>query len=162
MNWEKLYELQRDLDEKILNSIPQTREDILEHKILALIVELGEFANETRCFKYWSKKGPNEREVILEEFVDGIHFLLSLGLDFHLTYELDETKLETYPSLTTGIHKVFEQIHDFKQKPTQENYTTLMNTYLSVGQMLNFTEEDIFDAYLEKNKVNHERQHSGY
>ena len=87
---------------------------------------------------------------------------MSLGLDFHLTYELDETKLETYPSLTTGIHKVFEQIHDFKQKPTQENYTTLMNTYLSVGQMLNFTEEDIFDAYLEKNKVNHERQHSGY
>ncbi len=45
---------------------------------LALTIELAELANETRCFKYWSSKGPSEREVILEEFVDSIHFLLSL------------------------------------------------------------------------------------
>ncbi|MGM8215558.1 dUTP diphosphatase [Bacillaceae bacterium W0354] len=160
--WKTLYELQNELDEKILNGIPQSRDEVLDDKILALMVEVSELANETRCFKYWSKKGPNGREVILEEFVDGIHFLLSLGLDFDYRYKSKLDKFEYFSTLTDGFHAVYQLINHFKQKPTEEQYDLLMNTYLSLGKKLNFTEEDIFKAYMDKNKVNHERQQSGY
>jgi len=162
LDWAYLYELQQKLDEKIIESTTKNTDDMLEDKILALIVEVSELANETRCFKYWSKKGPNAQEQILEEYVDGIHFLLSLGLDFNYRYDLKKDKLNTVPSLTKGFHDVYEHIYLFKHDPTEENYFKLMNTYLSLSIALNFTELDIFNAYLDKNKVNHMRQHSGY
>ena len=82
MNLQKLFELQRKLDEHIEQQHQrQEGEDRLGKKILALLVEIGELANETRCFKFWSNKGPSDKNVILEEAADVLHFLLSIGND---------------------------------------------------------------------------------
>ena len=80
----KLYEIQDTLDRRIFENHDVTREDTTIRRILALLVEVGELANETRCFKFWSSKAPSEKAVILEEYVDGIHFLLSLGIDLQV------------------------------------------------------------------------------
>ncbi|SEQ83713.1 dUTP diphosphatase [Piscibacillus halophilus] len=161
MNWDELYQMQKNLDDDILMRTALTREEVLDEKILALLVEIGELANETRCFKYWSQKGPSESSVILEEFVDGIHFLLSIGIDYGYRYQISEC-IDHDEDLTTSFHKVYEKINRFKQNPTNMHYQKLMDTYLGLGSKLNFTQEDIFHAYLDKNKVNHQRQQSGY
>lgn len=61
-------------------------ETLLTQTILALQVELSEFANETKCFKYWSVKGLQQANMdkVKEEFIDTMHFFLSLAnqLDF--------------------------------------------------------------------------------
>ena len=80
----KLYKIQDTLDRRIFENHDVTREDTTIRRILALLVEVGELANETRCFKFWSSKDPSEKAVILEEYVDGIHFLLSLGIDLQV------------------------------------------------------------------------------
>ena len=85
-----LFTMQRDLDAYIQKN-NSVIENVFQKKGLALLVELAELANETRCFKFWSTKGPSEREVILEEYVDSIHFLLSLGI------EKDLDTLEIWP-----------------------------------------------------------------
>jgi len=55
MNLQKLFEMQRQLDEYIEQKHPrQEGEDRLVKKILALQVEFGELANKWRGFKYWS------------------------------------------------------------------------------------------------------------
>jgi len=55
MNLSHLFELQAKLDERIEQEHPrQEGEDRLAKKILALMVEIGELANEARFFKYWS------------------------------------------------------------------------------------------------------------
>lgn len=72
--------------------------------MLALLVEIGELANETRCFKYWSNKPASEREVILEEYVDGLHFILSIGIDlgidknflFYKCAQTNKTQVEIF------------------------------------------------------------------
>ncbi|GEL76822.1 dUTP diphosphatase [Tenuibacillus multivorans] len=161
MDWDKLYALQRQLDDEIMDRIPKTRDEVLDDKILALIVEVSELANETRCFKYWSQKGPNNQSDILEEYVDGIHFLLSLGIDLGFKYHHRDHEVSA-PSITAYFHKIYEGINSFKQNPSQEHYLQLWLTYLSLGMQLGFSEQDIYDAYLNKNKVNHERQQSGY
>ena len=71
--------MQRELDLFIQNN-REKQTDVFQEKGLALLIELAELANETRCFKFWSTKGPSDDAVILEEYVDSIHFLLSLVL----------------------------------------------------------------------------------
>ena len=74
----QLFKLQK-LDDRIAKNMTYNRK-IVKRKMLALLVEIGELANETRCFKYWSNKPASEREVILEEY-GGLHFILSIGID---------------------------------------------------------------------------------
>ena len=49
-----LYKKQAELDAAIAANHNITYETTRPRRILALLVEFGEFANATRCFKYWS------------------------------------------------------------------------------------------------------------
>ncbi|HOH68301.1 MAG TPA: dUTP diphosphatase, partial [Bacilli bacterium] len=67
----ELYRLQGELDARIASNHKTSYEKTTDDRLMALIVEIGELANETRCFKYWSNKGPSPREVLLDEYADG-------------------------------------------------------------------------------------------
>jgi hypothetical protein len=77
---DELFSLQKGLDEEIHQKHHVDLRETHYKRILALLVELGEFANETRCFKFWSLKPASEKGVILDEYADGMHFFLSLGI----------------------------------------------------------------------------------
>lgn len=150
MNLTKLFETQQVLRDKIGYEGP----DRLEKLILALLVEVGECANEWRGFKLWSKNqeprtsmntcehcnrlgrkgcigcyGKLYKNPLLEEYVDGLHFILEIGL------VINET--------------------DFKP-------IRLMSLTNNITQQFNsFTWEQIEQAYFDKNKVNQERQENG-
>src|SRR5690625_7095831 len=55
MNLTKLFETQRELDNKIVEEKGLQGQDLLDKKILALQVELGELAQNWRGFKFWSE-----------------------------------------------------------------------------------------------------------
>ncbi|MEF2291450.1 MULTISPECIES: dUTP diphosphatase [Virgibacillus] len=161
MNWDKLYQLQNELDTYIETNQGIKKQDVFEKKYLALLVELGELANETRCFKFWSNKPRSERETILEEYVDGVHFLLSLGITkgHYFSGNVSRNKMEDETKLFLNVYTA---CHQFFQHPTSVNYDHLWETYLHLGQALGFSEEDVHRAYLEKNEVNFVRQDEGY
>lgn len=161
MNWKLLFEKQVKLDEYISRNHNLNESDLFEQKILALLVELGELANETRCFKFWSTKKRNNDMIIIEEYVDNIHFLLSLGLSKGLEFtEIDYTK--SNHDETTQFNMIFQYVTIFKQSPTKANYLTLFEAYLQLADILGFSDEAIMKAYDEKNEVNFERQDAGY
>ena len=87
MNVKRLSEMQEVLDDRIIKEHQLEDKNLEENKIFALLVEISELANETRCFKHWSKKGPSEESVILEEYVDSLHFFLSIA-NYH-QYDVD-------------------------------------------------------------------------
>lgn len=161
MRWDDLFERQRELDAYILKQQSLEGQDVLEEKILALLVELGELANETRCFKFWSQKAPSDKAVVLEEYVDSIHFLLSIGLEKGYTFSqitLEPAKV----SETTAFTQVFSSCTTFYQEQSESNYYHLFKQLLQLANVLGFSEKDIIQAYHEKNEVNYERQESGY
>jgi dimeric dUTPase (all-alpha-NTP-PPase superfamily) len=96
MNLEKLFQTQKVLRDRIGYNEP----DRFNKLILALLVELGECANEWRGFKFWSvNQIPHTSAVrvptmmeedkeyynpLLEEYVDGLHFVLELGLELKI------------------------------------------------------------------------------
>ncbi|CAH0346271.1 dUTP diphosphatase [Bacillus sp. CECT 9360] len=164
MDTAKLFEMQAALDLYIESGHDLGDEDLVDRKILALLVELGELANETRCFKFWSLKGPSTLETILEEYVDGIHFILSLGNEggFQQTVSKISSNGGSRTDLTAQFLTLYEVITAYRAKQKPETYQKVFTEYLNLGELLGFTANDVETAYLEKNKVNYERQRQGY
>lgn len=150
---------------------------------MAFWVELGECANEWKGFKFWSKKrwNPNTKETcgkcnglggfntnpLLEEYIDGFHFLLDLGLEFgHKPHELWGYIPSTESLKWTALEQFDSVIHGFMRFKTLPKefilYEQLMQLYLGLGQLLGFSENQIREAYLAKNAINHERQEANY
>src|SRR5699024_1522496 len=117
MDLNKLFKIQAKLDDRIVKEHGLEGQDLLNKKILALQVELGELAQNWRGFKFW-KVNPKpitklehmcpacgatgiitdelepeeccecdgtgklgESNPLLEEYVDSLHFILSIGLE---------------------------------------------------------------------------------
>lgn len=156
--------LQKELDARILSLHQESIASTFRKRILALLVELGELANETKCFKFWSSKPASERAVILDEYVDGIHFLVSLGNDLHIDFS--KIQYETNPKAVTISEQFlncYDQITCFmSQKQDATQFLVMLEEYFCLGSMLGFTFADIVEGYLLKNQKNHQRQDSNY
>jgi dimeric dUTPase (all-alpha-NTP-PPase superfamily) len=199
MNLTKLFETQKILRDRI----DYNSEDRFEKLVLALLVELGECANEWRGFKFWStdqeprkskkimcptckgsgmipigegvrgiKKCPdcdNPRGgmktvyPLLEEYVDVLHFVLDIGIE--VNEDKNYSKYE-FESQLSSIHEIIEQfsiVYTFALGMFDDNYyRDLFYTVMRLGEKLGFTEEEIEQAYYDKNKINHQRQDVGY
>lgn len=158
----RLFSMQEKLDRRISEEHGLHNEDLMEKKLLALFVELGELANETRCFKFWSKKSAAPQHTILEEYVDGIHFILSIGLELKADDSLDIDLQIKEKTIVQQFNFLFNVISAFQKSPSLINYQQVFKEYLSLGELLGFTVDQIEEAYMEKNKVNHARQDQGY
>lgn len=229
MNPTKLFEMQRKLDEHIMNEHPELKgQNNLDWKILALQVELGECANEWRGFKKWSNRQtpkmypretcdyceeesdyvrptpfmadigssmckacwdstkeeyaasngefipafedyqhfPKKEPIkLLEEFVDCLHFILSIGLELNFTPE-SVMPVRSDNGILFQFSNVFDVISELRNAPIIDNeywiYLKLFKNFVGLGEMFGFTWEQIEQAYYEKNAVNHQRQTEGY
>ena len=157
----KLYDLQADLDKEIAKNHNINYEVTHDKRLLALIVEIGELANETRCFKFWSNKGPSPKEITMDEYADGLHFFLSLGIPLKtekFVYELSKNEGE----LTSQFHEVYRLIVDLREHYDLAHYQKALQYFLNIVLSLGYHAEDITKAYLAKLEVNHTRQATNY
>jgi dimeric dUTPase (all-alpha-NTP-PPase superfamily) len=159
----KLFEMQKALDTHIEDKHSLQDEDLFDRKVLALLVEIGELANETRSFKFWSVKPSSAKEVILEEFVDGVHFILSLGIECGYDSEPIDLKNEgTSLNVTEQFLFVYERISLFQKSKGLADYKKVVSAYLQLASLLGFTYGEIERAYFQKNEVNYQRQQNNY
>jgi dimeric dUTPase (all-alpha-NTP-PPase superfamily) len=164
MNVTELFLVQAQLDERIKREHNLSGSQLLDKKILALLVELGELANETRCFKFWSKKGPAQSNIILEEYVDALHFLLSIGLEIEAdtSFIVDNGKLVSSTTSEEKFLKLYADIPKLQGDRSFQHYDALFHCFLQLGDSLGFTLSDIETSYYKKNEINHKRQDEGY
>lgn len=160
---QKLFTMQHELDQYIATEHGLQGEDLIEKKILALLVEVGELANETRCFKFWSKQAASERAKILEEYVDGVHFILSIGLELgYSDQDLSLDFTEKHEDVVQGFLTVYNQINALQQTKSVAQFEKLLGSFFALGQSLGFTLNDVHQAYIQKNEINYQRQQAGY
>src|SRR5690625_2629730 len=157
MNLNTLFKKQKQLDDYIGKTKDIDMENYKYERVIALQVEFNELLNELPfLFKYWSRKKMN-REKALEEYVDGIHFILSIGNDFGITeYEYEAPVVHDMRTLAMGINNMITRIY------SNGNYEELVDHYLLFGEKLGFAWEEIEQAYNAKHEVNYERQANGY
>lgn len=167
MNLAKLFEMQRKLDAHIEKEHPrEPGEDRLAKKILALLVELGELANELPdVFKFWSHK-KNNYERALKEYVDCLHFILSIAIElgykaedlYVWDEELEGETVDVFIELMYWTSRISSN-DKFKRRAA---FRTVCYIFFNLGERLGFTWDQVEQAYLEKNKINHHRQEAGY
>lgn len=178
MNLQPLFEAQKKLDEHIEKAKGLEGQNLLDKKILALQVELGELANDWRGFKYWSEnQEPNMHELgldeegaltdknpLLEEYVDCLHFILSIGNEIRFTSFGLIGKHQGFDNVTDNFLDVFNFVNYFYVKRDNSSliYSLIFDSFLELGNALSFTTEQIEQAYFAKNEENHRRQENGY
>jgi dimeric dUTPase (all-alpha-NTP-PPase superfamily) len=162
LNIKDLYPIQTQLDDRIFKTHGTSRLATHRDRMLALLVELAELANETRCFKFWSLKPASASDVIGQEYVDGIHFLLSLGIDLGSPFDVIEQKQVEYEHLTDYFIAFVQAIMTLKDDFTKHQYQHAFSLYLALGAKLGFDAQTITEHYLMKNKMNHQRQDEQY
>lgn len=157
----ELAQKQKVLDKYIKGKIEINDDQYWEDRIIALSIELAEVSNEIRYFKFWSKKGPSTKEVILDELVDCIHFALSLsntlGID-ELKFIMDDMKRP----IRVIYFDILEKLTIARTNKDKVEFKSLIFNILEIAWYMNYSMEDIQKAYDIKNKVNFERQDSGY
>lgn len=208
MNLAKIILMQKDLDEVINKNHPiQKKEDRTAEKVTALVVELAEFANEARFFKYWSEdqeprtlvntcewciseghdsccgcSGELHEDLVLGEYVDSLHFFVSVALDkdWEKALYIPEERFirieeEGFPGGLTeafngAIYHLMKSQYEGNAKYKGEHYRSSESffneawfLFMAIGLVAyGYSEEDIEDAYVKKNLVNHERQNTNY
>ncbi|MCM3600654.1 dUTP diphosphatase [Robertmurraya korlensis] len=166
MNINKLFGIQKILRDRINYTEP----DRFNKLILALLVELGECANELpEIFKFWSKGKKNNHEKALKEYVDGLHFVFELGLELDYIPEHLPGLYHSKPAIQfiDLYYKVSElnflvSSYGKEERRVTDSYQDIFDTFLHIGRRLGFTWEQIEQAYVQKNEVNHLRQDNGY
>lgn len=58
--------------------------------------------------------------------------------------------------------KWWAKYQEFDEQNAKVEVVDLFHFLISLAQVLGMTPEDVYEAYLKKNKVNHDRQDSGY
>lgn len=152
---------QEVLDQRIFRLHHTDRPSTMQSRLLALLVEIGEFANETRCFKFWSVKGPSEKAVLAEEFGDGLHFFLSLGIDL----DDDGSDVEAIVVEGSGTDRfvaLYDAISEFGRNANLDTYREAFGLFFGLANSFGLSDEDIREYYVKKNEKNHARQDQNY
>lgn len=156
-----LNHLQAILDDHIMENHRLDRAQTTQRRILALLVELAESANETRCFKFWSLKPSSPLSVIEEELSDVLHFIVSLNLNLETPLEyLDIQPVEA--ELTELFIQAFRASLALDEKLDLPNLTHLLNIFFNIVLKIGSNPTNLLEAYLKKNQVNHQRQDQQY
>ena len=161
MDLTELFKKQAELDETIAVNHNVSYATTRNKRTLSLLVELGEFANATRCFKYWSNKPSEPLERVLDEYVDGLHFFLSLGIDIK-TSKKEYNRTKHMDNLTDQILLTYKLASDFYKKQDDKSYQKAFQAFLNIIPLLNVRFQTIVKAYFKKLEVNYHRQETNY
>jgi len=155
-----IYERNKKLDKMYIDRYQNDELYFKEKNCIEFLVELGEFINETKCFKYWTIKEPKHDEV-LEEYADCITMCLTffnlLGL------ELDKFKehIES-DNVILVINHLFQQGSKLMTEMNEELVKDIFVNLLYVGDLLGLKKDEIINSINKKITKVEERLNSDY
>ena len=150
-NYQEVYDSNTKLDsvfiERYKNSPDYEKKNCIE-----LLVELGEFTNETKVFKYWSVKEP-DKEKMLDEFADCVTMMLyffninKMTLDEMPEHIEEENKLDIINYLFKEGTLLFDNNHN------PEFLKNLFVNLIYLGHSFGFSDEEIIEGIRKKQEV---------
>lgn len=159
MNWNEIYIKNKRLDDIFFENF-KNDEKMFEKNCIELIVEIAEFANESRCFKYWSNKSMKKEET-LEELADCI----MVCLYFYNYLNIDEVKIKTYDfssDILICLNDVFKLSTLLIDNVNEKIVIKIFSYLIYIGSLINLEEKEIYEACLRKIEKQEKRLEEGY
>ena len=157
--WNKLYENNKRLD-KIFIDKYKNDSRLFEKNCIELIVEISEFVNETKIFKYWSIQNPN-KDKMLEEYADVITMILTFYRELNLEIK-DLYKEIKETDILVLIKKIYKITLELIESFNEINLKRLFVYIIYIGKVLEFPEEEVLEAIDNKQKIIELRLNSDY
>lgn len=162
----EMFEAQEKLDSYIMSNVEEkmTLEELYSDRVLAVLVELAEVANASRCFKYWSKKESEPKERTLDELADVMHFILSIGnmIGKDIIDEYNFNPVCSYSDTVNqliNLNRICAWLQAIKDL---DLYVNVMENFLGLVILMGFEFKDLEIAYYKKQEVNYQRQRENY
>ncbi len=156
---QNLLNQQQTLDDFIYSTNNTTASATIDDRFLALFVEIAECLNENKSFKYWAPNHIKNDQKALEEYVDCLHFILSLVLTLNIDIKkFIFKKVENKSSLTILTLQLFDHLNDWQKIRNDKYFFEFFNTFAFIGTILKFKPKAILAMYKHKNEINHQRQ----
>ena len=160
----EMFQMQRALNKNILDEFGE--EAMTEEKLeLAIIDELGELTHELKGDWCWWKKtqAPVNRQRVLEELVDVYHFVMTSEMmrRYSSTDGVIDIILNQYEFSINHFDELEKERLDYLIGNISYSYDKL-TVLLQLTKCLQFSFDEIYQEYLNKNKINYERLKNGY
>lgn len=142
-----------ELDEMFNNTFPD--DEMVKKNKLELLVEIGELANETRYFKYWSSK-PMDMELVKGEYADCIIITFYFFNIMNISLDEEFISVDNYDKVDI-FGRLYKLASDFYYCDDKEIIKEFFVTIIKLGYMIGFNNEDIIKACMtkiNKNKSN--------
>lgn len=138
-----------------------------------ITTELAEWMNEEAwIFKDWKHRTPNDherRKKSAEEMADVLHFVLSMGIQLRAIYTIPQNFIiHTSESSLDPSELYLEILKNVLSIPNtnailqKRQWFDVLFQFLMLAELLDFSWEQVYNAYKMKNTTNLERQKNGY
>ena len=151
---EEVYKNNNKLDDIFIEQFSKKDKDMYKKNKLELLVEIGEFANETKCFKYWTNKTSN-RDLVLEEFADCI--IMTLCLYNYKNLILEDLEYNKKEDINDNIAYLYKLGSNFYFNDDKDTLKEILFNLINVASLLNITKDEIVEASLKKIELDTKR-----
>ena len=153
MIFNDVLESNKELDEMFNVTYPDS--EMVKKNKLELLVEIGELANETRFFKYWSNK-PIDMELVKGEYADCIIITLYFFNVMNISLDEEFAEIDKYDKVDI-FARLYKLSSDFYYNDDRELIKEIFATIINLGYMIGFNDDEIIEACMtkiNKNKSN--------
>lgn len=153
--WENYYQKNKKLDEEFNSKYQENEPEFYEKNCIELLVEIGEFINETKCFKYWSIKSPN-KEKMLEELADCLNMIFYFYglLNIKIT---DFANTKIVKNRLNQINHIYYLSANLFNNLNAQDIKNIFINLLDFAYYLGIKEEEILEKLEEKHQIIYNR-----
>lgn len=159
--YKRFFQMQQKFDKRVIRQLGINQPTVAQ-KALAVVVELGEFANDEGSMKYWKKRKTQDLQKALFEYIDMLKFTISLAYELDLTHKhfevakpiyyqtMDEQLMALgYCAMMVGKHPAIEV--------KREHTLIIFGLLKGVQAHCSFTDKKVWDAWHLKHEENVKR-----
>lgn len=119
----------------------------LNQKILAFLHDLGQVAEDSRCYLFWEKDEPIDHQQLLEYYLEGLTMLMSIGYELRIDSIKNHSEIPSPTDIYSLFFKIYHSILKVQSHYSSEDYQNTIDDYFTLGFQLNIQIEEILNSY---------------
>ena len=118
----------------------------LNQKILAFLHDLGQVAEDSRCYLFWEKDEPIDHQQLLEDYLEGLTMLMSIGYELRIDSIKNHSEIPSPTDIYSLFFKIYHSILKVQSHYSSEDYQNTIDDYFTLGFQLNIQIEEILNS----------------
>lgn len=160
-DFNEIYEINKELDSMFEKNFDVSFDELYRKNKLEFLVEISELANETRVFKYWSKKEP-DFEKMMYELADCIIITLSFFNYKNISLDEEFPSMMEYSDSVDLFFKLYDLGNRFYNDDDSNTLKLILVTIMQLSSELNINREDVISYTKSKIERNFIRMKEGF